>query len=101
MCVPVVDPDCDPIGEAAKNAALTFLQTLSEELTKAATWSLKLIFTGWLEVPTDNVSDTTGAVPQLRGYTAWIVAAVAVGAVLFSGLKLALQRDGKEAGSLA
>jgi hypothetical protein len=45
---------------------------------------VKLIVTGWLAVPTGDVSSSTGAVAYLRGYTAWIVAAVAVGSLLVS-----------------
>jgi hypothetical protein len=82
MCIPVVDKNCDPIGDAASNAAKSFLETLAEETMAANAQLVKTIATGWLAVPSTEVSSQTGAVAYLRGYTSWIVAAIAVGARL-------------------
>jgi hypothetical protein len=100
MCIPVVDKNCDPIGDAASNAAKSFLETLAEETMAANAQLVKTIATGWLAVPSTEVSSQTGAVAYLRGYTSWIVAAIAVGALLASAGKLAIERNGREAGAL-
>ena len=100
MCTPRVDRDCTLPGQAATQAARSFLDGLAEESMKAAGSAVRLVVAGWLNAPTGQVSQTSGAVPYLRAYTWWIVAAVAVGALLIAAARMALDRNGKEAGSL-
>ncbi|MFF0256937.1 hypothetical protein ACFYPW_31130 [Micromonospora zamorensis] len=77
-----------------------FLDELAEQSSKAAAEMLKTLVAGWLSIPTPVVSQTEGAVQHLRAYTNWAVAAIAVGTVLFAALKIAWERNGREAGAL-
>lgn len=108
---PIVIPACIP-GQLAANAADRFFDTIAEQASKAAAEMLKTVVTGWLAIDTPDTSEScrldaagdlvcVGAIGYLRAYTNWAVAAIAVGAVLVAAIKMALNRDGREAGSLA
>ncbi|MFF3857114.1 hypothetical protein [Micromonospora sp. NPDC002575] len=99
MCVPVVDPLCIP-GKAVESAAGRFLEEIAEQMSEAAAEMLRAMVTGWLSIPTPDVTQESGTVAYLRAYTSWAVAAVAVGAVLVAAGRLAWERDGREAGTL-
>ncbi|WP_255436164.1 hypothetical protein [Salinispora sp. H7-4] len=83
---------------------------IAEQMTQAAAEMLELVVAGWLAVDTPSTSESCsavdgelvceGAIGYLRAYTNWAVAAIAVGAVLVAAIKLALDRDGREAGSV-
>lgn len=107
-CNPL-DPGCI-IGEVVDSTAGRFLDVLAEQMTQTAAEMLKLVVAGWLAVDTPSTSESCsttdgelvceGAIGYLRAYTNWAVAAIAVGAVLVAAIKLALDRDGREAGSV-
>ncbi|MFI7074957.1 hypothetical protein [Micromonospora sediminicola] len=61
---------------------------------------LKTLVSGWLAIPTPAVSQESGVVKHLQAYTNWAVAAIAVGSVLIAAIKLATERNGREAGTL-
>ncbi|GIJ28277.1 hypothetical protein Vqi01_34390 [Micromonospora qiuiae] len=84
-----------------ESTASRFLDELAEQASQAAAEMLKALVTGWLAIPTPEVSQTSGVVQHLRTYTNWAVAAIAVGAVLIAAMKMALERNGREAGSFA
>ncbi|MEV0732375.1 hypothetical protein [Polymorphospora sp. NPDC050346] len=100
MCNPL-DPFCSPIGQVAGASAERFLETLAEQASEAAAEMLKAMVTGWLTIPAPSVDQESGPVAYLRTYTNWAVAAIAVGAVLIAALKIAWERNGREAGELA
>ncbi|MEU4778279.1 hypothetical protein [Micromonospora sp. NPDC023633] len=89
-----------------------FLDELSEQASEAAAEMLKALVAGWLSIPTTKVSqgschtDTSGklvcdgTVDYLSAYTNWAVAALAVGAVLIGAIRLAWERNGRDAGTL-
>ncbi|MGC5033802.1 hypothetical protein [Micromonospora sp. DT229] len=73
---------------------------------------LRAVVAGWLAIPTTETSDSCrlndagrlvceGTVGYLRSYTNWLVVAVAVGALLVGAIRLAIERNGREAGSIA
>jgi hypothetical protein len=99
-CTPVIDPKC-VTGAIAESAAGQFLDELSEQASEAAAEMLKAMVAGWLYIPTPDVADDSGTVAYLRAYTNWAVAAIAVGAVLIAAIRLAWERNGREAGSFA
>ncbi|MFG3423364.1 hypothetical protein [Micromonospora sp. NPDC048063] len=78
-----------------------FLDELAEQASQAAAEMLKAMVTGWLSIPTPEVAQESGTVAYLRAYTHWAVAAIAVGSVLFAAIRLAWERNGREAGSFA
>ncbi|MGN9774829.1 hypothetical protein ACTMS0_03465 [Micromonospora sp. H33] len=99
-------------GQLAENTASRFLDELAEQASKAAAEMLETLVAGWLAIPTPKTSDACrldeagklaceGAVGYLREYTNWAVAAIAVGAVLVAAIKMALERNGREAGTFA
>ncbi len=100
-------PDCPPIdltcipGQILENSAGRFLEELAEQASQAAAEMLKTLVTGWLSIPTPVVSQNSGAVKHLQAYTGWAVAAIAVGSVLVAAIKMALERNGREAGAFA
>ncbi|MFI2667556.1 hypothetical protein [Micromonospora carbonacea] len=98
MCVPVVDPLCLP-GKAVESTAGHFLEEIAEQMAEAAAEMLRAMVTGWLSIPTPDVTQESGTVAYLRAYTSWAVAAVAVAAVLVAAGRLAWERDGREAGT--
>ncbi|MFI7438195.1 hypothetical protein [Micromonospora haikouensis] len=98
MCVPVVDPLCIP-GKAVESAAGRFLEEIAEQMSEAAAEMLRAMVTGWLSIPTPDVTQESGTVAYLRAYTSWAVAAVAVAAVLVAAGRMAWERDGREAGT--
>ncbi|MBO0868582.1 MAG: hypothetical protein J2P15_08460 [Micromonosporaceae bacterium] len=99
-CIPGLDKNCVPGGALVQNSAQAFLQELANEATQAAADVVKILFAGWLGVPSPGVDQDSGPVWYLRQYTHWAVAAVAVGAVLISALRLALRRNPEEASQL-
>ncbi|GAB3866882.1 hypothetical protein GCM10029963_79960 [Micromonospora andamanensis] len=99
-CIPVVDPLCLP-GRVAENVAGRYLDEIAVEASDAAAEMLKTLVAGWLHVGTPGISQTSGVVAELRTYTNWAVAAVAVGALLVGAIRLAIERNGREAGSIA
>ncbi|MEV0216525.1 hypothetical protein [Micromonospora sp. NPDC050695] len=98
-CNPV-SPLCIP-GQVLDNTAGRFLDEVAEQSSQAAAEMLKTLVTGWLAIPTPVVSQNAGAVQHLRAYTYWAVAAIAVGTVLIAALKIAWERNGREAGALS
>ncbi|MFG1804659.1 hypothetical protein ACGFI4_31400 [Micromonospora carbonacea] len=98
MCVPIADPFCLP-GKAVESAAGQFLEEIAEQMSEAAAEMLRAMVTGWLSIPTPDVTQESGTVAYLRAYTSWAVAAVAVAAVLVAAGRLAWERDGREAGT--
>ncbi|WP_420118636.1 hypothetical protein [Micromonospora sp.] len=98
-CTPVIDPTCIP-GQIVQNTAGRFLDELADQASQAAAKMLETLVAGWLAIPSPVVSQESGVIKHLQAYTAWAVAAIAVGSVLFSATKMALERDGREAGAL-
>lgn len=98
-CNPI-DPRCIG-GGILESAAGRFLDELAEQASQAAAEMLKTLVSGWLAIPTPEVSQTSGVVQHLRAYTNWAVAAIAVGSVLIAAIKMAVERNGREAGSFA
>ncbi|MFF5074649.1 hypothetical protein ACFY2R_26485 [Micromonospora olivasterospora] len=92
---------CTVPGAIATYGIQQYLDGLAEQSGKTAAEVLQILVTGWLNIPTPQVSETSGVVQHLRAYTGWAVAAVAVGSVLVAAIKLALERNGREAGTLA
>lgn len=101
MCIPVIDTDCNPLGDLAAGTAKRFLDELAQQTTEAAAEMLRVVVAGWISIPSPTVSEESGAVAYLRAYTNWAVAAIAVGAVLVAAIRLAWERNGREAGSFA
>ena len=101
MCLPGADFLCDSIDAAAAATAQKFLEELARAASEAAGEMLRALVAGWLSVPSPDMSQESGTVAFLRGYTHWAVAAIAVGAVLVAAIRLAWERNGREAGSLA
>lgn len=101
MCIPVVDPNCDPLADLAQGTAKRFLEELAAQASEAAADMLRLVVSGWLSLPSPDISQDSGPVALLRGYTNWAVAAIAIGAVLVAALRMAWDRNGQAAGSLA
>ncbi|MFF0182600.1 hypothetical protein ACFYPF_26275 [Micromonospora sp. NPDC005223] len=99
-CIPAIDPTCIP-GAILDGTAGRFLDEIAEQSSQAAAEMLKTLVAGWLTIPTPEVSQTSGVVAHLRAYTYWAVAAIAVGSVLIAALKMAWERNGREAGSFA
>ncbi|MEV0005858.1 hypothetical protein AB0H28_26735 [Micromonospora sp. NPDC050980] len=99
-CVPAIDPTCIP-GAILDSTAGRFLDEIAEQSSQAAAEMLKTLVAGWLSIPTPEVSQTSGVVANLRAYTYWAVAAIAVGTVLIAAIKMAWERNGREAGSFA
>ncbi|MFY1599851.1 hypothetical protein [Micromonospora sp. WMMD737] len=109
---PIVNPVCVP-GHVLDTTAGRFLDELSEQASEAAAEMLKALVAGWLSIPTPQVSQGSchtnasgklvcdGTVDYLSAYTNWAVAALAVGAVLIGAIRLAWERNGREAGTLA
>ncbi|WP_433233895.1 hypothetical protein ACQP2H_31900 (plasmid) [Micromonospora sp. CA-248260] len=83
-----------------QNTASGFLDGLAEQASQAAAKMLETLVAGWLTIPSPVVSQESGVIKHLQAYTGWAVAAIAVGSVLFSATKMALERDGREAGTL-
>lgn len=100
VCLPVVDPNCDPLGGLAQNAAQRFLAELAAQASESAAEMLRTLVAGWLTLPGPQVSADSGPVALLRAYTNWATAAIAVGAVLVAAIRLAWERNGREAASL-
>lgn len=98
-CIPVVDPNCNPVTDLAASAAQKFLDELAAQAAQGAADMLKIVVTGWLAIPSPEVSQDSGPVAYLRGYTNWAVGAIAVGALLVVALRMAWDRNGREAGS--
>lgn len=96
---PPIDLTCIPDRILEKTASFP-LNELAEQASQAAAEMLKTLVAGWLVIPTPEVSQTSGVVQHLRAYTNWAVAAIAVGSVLIAATKMALDRDGREAGVL-
>lgn len=96
---PIVIPACIP-GQIVQNTASGFLDELADQASQAAAKMLETLVAGWLAIPSPVVSQESGVIKHLQAYTAWAVAAIAVGSVLFSATKMALERDGREAGAL-
>ncbi|QKW17588.1 hypothetical protein [Verrucosispora sp. NA02020] len=99
-CIPLVDPLCVPT-KVAGNVAGRHLEQIAEEASKAAAEMLTTLVAGWLRVDRPEISETSGVVANLRSYTHWAVAAIAVGALLVGAIRLAIERNGREAGSIA
>ncbi|MFD4208251.1 hypothetical protein ACFWRG_19925 [Micromonospora tulbaghiae] len=101
-----VVPDCPPVlpacipGQILENTASRFFEEIAEQASQAAADMLKTLVTGWLAIPTPAVSQESGVVKHLQAYTNWAVAAIAVGSVLVAAIKLAIDRNGREAGTL-
>lgn len=105
MCNPALNPvSCVPEA-IAKATANGFFEELATQTTEAAAVAVKTVTTIWLQVPTPNVAgpdgSASGAVAYLQGYTTWIVASLAVAAVLVAAIRMALERNGREGASLA
>ncbi|RBJ11060.1 hypothetical protein DRA43_01485 [Micromonospora provocatoris] len=98
-CTPVIDPTCIP-GQILDGTASRFLDEIAEQASQAAADMLRALVTGWLAIPTPAVSQESGVVKHLQAYTNWAVAAIAVGSVLVAAIKLAIERNGREAGNL-
>ncbi|MEU6077541.1 hypothetical protein [Micromonospora sp. NPDC047074] len=108
---PIVNPVCVP-GHVLDTTAGRFIEELSEQASEAAAEMLKALVAGWMSIPTPNVSQGSchtnsagklvcdGTVDYLSAYTNWAVAALAVGAVLIGALRLAWERNGRDAGTL-
>lgn len=108
---PIVNPVCVP-GHVLDTTAGRFLDELSEQASEAAAEMLKALVAGWLSIPTPKVSQGSchtdasgklvcdGTVDYLSAYTNWAVAALAVGAVLVGAIRLAWERNGRDAGTL-
>ncbi|MEW2383663.1 hypothetical protein AB0873_16455 [Micromonospora sp. NPDC047707] len=105
---PPIDLTCHVAGSIIDNTAGRFLDELAEQASKAAAEMLETLVAGWLAIDTPKTSDACrlddagklaceGAVGYLREYTNWAVAAIAVGAVLVAAIKMALERNGREA----
>lgn len=99
-CIPGVDPICVPSMLIA-NGARRILDEIAGQSSEAAAQMLKTLVAGWLKVDTPEISQASGVVAELRKYTHWLVAAVAVGALLVGAIRLAIERNGREAGSVA
>jgi hypothetical protein len=109
MCNPLLDPTCIP-GQIIQNAAAGILDIIAGQLGAFVTALVKVVVTGWLQIPTPQVANsvdqaiagqTVGAVAQLRAHTWWITAALAVGSLLFAAGRIAINRNGREAAELA
>ncbi|MEU7935251.1 hypothetical protein [Micromonospora echinofusca] len=108
---PIVNPVCVP-GHVLDTTAGRFLDELSEQASEAAAEMLKALVAGWMSIPTPKVSQGSchtdasgklvcdGTVDYLSAYTNWAVAALAVGAVLVGAIRLAWERNGRDAGTL-
>ncbi|MFG1892105.1 hypothetical protein ACGFIR_30095 [Micromonospora sp. NPDC049051] len=96
----------------AESTAGRFIEELSEQASEAAAEMLKALVAGWMSIPTPKVSQGSchtdasgklvcdGTVDYLSAYTNWAVAALAVGAVLVGAIRLAWERNGRDAGTL-
>ncbi len=110
---PKIDLTCQITDGIIDNTSARFFDEIAEQASKAAAEMLKTLVAGWLSISTPDVSqgscrlddagklDCSNTVAYLRAYTHWAVAAIAVGAVLIAAIKMALERNGREAGSFA
>ncbi|MFG1955046.1 hypothetical protein [Micromonospora sp. NPDC048830] len=110
---PEIDLTCQAAETIIDNTTGRYFDQIAEQASKAAAEMLKTLVTGWLSLSTPDVSqgscrldgarklDCSSTVAYLREYTTWAVAAIAVAAVLIAAIKMALERDGREAGSFA
>lgn len=108
MCTPVIDPTCIP-GQILQNAAVGMLEVIAQQMGSFNTTLIKIVVTGWLQVPTPQVASsvdqalagqTVGAVAQLRAHTWWLTAALAVGSLLIAAARIAINRNGREAAEM-
>jgi type IV secretion system protein TrbL len=115
---------CVPdVGEVAEAAAVGGVTAMIDELLAMATeWAVTMLSinaTWWVHLPTPAISDcnilerrdgtlqasptcgeVSGAIEALQGHTAWVAAMVAVFALVFAAIRMALTRDGAEAGQM-
>lgn len=98
-CVPVIDPHCNPVTDAVTQGAAAMIDEISKQASDAAIAAAKGLLAGWLVLDSPDVSQN-GAVYELRNYTGWATAAIAVGAVLVAAIRLALRRNAETAGHL-
>jgi hypothetical protein len=111
-CIPGVDITCVP-GLIVEYGSGQFFDQMAEQTAEAAAEMLRTLVAGWLSIKTPQVGDgscSTGGdgklhcsttVAYLQAYTYWAVAAIAVGTVLITAIKMAWERNGREAGSFA
>jgi type IV secretion system protein TrbL len=100
MCIPIVDPDCNPVTDIVGNVMSTMLDGLAVETSKAAEWAIKTLVTGWLMTPSP-IMDNQDVVNNLRDYTYWYVTAIAVFSLLVAAGRMAIERTGKSAADAA
>src|SRR4051794_28193247 len=105
MCVVGIDDGCNPVEDYLTSAGTKMIDALAKSAADAAAASLKLVVAGWTDVKLDPIGDertgqALGVAAHLRESTYWLVAALAVGAVLWTALRTALDRNGKPIGEL-
>lgn len=121
MCNWFLNPiDCG--GEAIEDGATDIaaasventMKWLYEQSVSAAGSMIDLAFTWWIELDSPEVAEcidstgavvgdcstATGAIGSLQSYTAWIVGAIAVGALAYAGARMAWSARGDETKSI-
>ncbi|GAA0710904.1 hypothetical protein Drose_24905 [Dactylosporangium roseum] len=110
MCRPDVDlfncllpsvPDLNPSG-IASNLFEQVFNWLSTEMVKSAVEVLELTVTSWVNVSSkDTLRSGQSTIDQLMNHTQWLTLAIMVTSFMIAGGRIALQRNGQEAGELA
>ena len=89
-------PICSVVKDAAGTAAGAvgggILDSIASEFSSAEGEMLKLLLSAWVNVPTPNLSSTSGTVGFLQSSLSWYVAAAAVLGLLVAAGRLAIER---------
>lgn len=94
---PVVGKLCDVAGDAAGAVAGSFLDQAAKAFADSFGKVVKIVTTGWVNVPTPSLDQNSGPVGDVRAHLAWIVGLVGVFGLLVAMGKLAVDGDAKHA----
>jgi hypothetical protein len=92
-CSPLIHPSCITprlVAPAAGSVANGFLNGLANGVAKAVRWSLVDAATLWVHIPSPDLG--SAPVTDIQGWLLPITAAVAVGAMITAGVRMALTR---------
>ena len=96
-CLPGFEIACDVVGDAAGAVVGSAFDSVVEAFAKGLADAIKIMMSFWVNVPTPQLSDTTGPVAALRGDLAWLTGAVALAAFLVAAGRLAVTRHSEAA----
>lgn len=85
---------------AAGNAVTEAWLKFSIWVAEGATTAIMYLVREWADFNTIPVTDQSGALPEIRNSTAWLVGFIAVASILVVGVRMVLERDGRSAGHL-